>query len=152
MLQKSAGRIKLIFQTDVEYDKIDELVKTANDYFSSPEIIDKPKPHMDIKADTLDPFWLDFIKKNNLGTKISGVRFHCMRPGTSSASGHLHAKARGVFYIQAQEGVGDLLFPDLKIKIKPHKGLFVFVPAAENHAMSENKSDDIRIVLAFYVE
>ena len=142
----------MIFQQDIKYDKIDELVKEATDYFQSSKIIDKPKPHMDIKTETLDPFWFDFIKKNKLGTKISGVRFHCMRPGTSSASGHLHAKARGIFYIKAQDGVGDLLFPDLNIKIKPHRGLFVLVPATENHAMSENLSDDIRIVMAFYIE
>ena len=141
-----------VFQIDVKYDKIDELVKEATDWFNSPGIINKPKPIMDIKADKLDPFWLDFIKEHKLGTKIWGVRYHCMRPGTSSPAGHLHAKARGVFYIQAPEGVGDIMFPDLGIKIKPHKGLFVFVPPVVNHAMSENKSSQNRLIMAFYIE
>jgi len=92
------------------------------------------------------------IKDNNLGTKISGIGIHGMRPGTDSASGHLHSKARAAYYLQAPEGAGDLSFPDLNITIKPHRELFVVVPAVENHAISKNTSDEIRIVLAFYIE
>lgn len=142
-----------VFQQDIKYDKIDELVKEATEFFATDVKQSKnPRPHMNIKTEDLDPFWLDFVKKNKLGTKISGVRFHGMRPGSESEDPHLHAKARGVFYIQAPEGVGDLTIPDQNEIIKPHRGLFVVVPAVERHGMTENKSNDIRIIMAFYIE
>ena len=140
----------MIFQTDVYYDGTDDLIKKATDYFNSPEILRKSKPMLKLKD--IDPIFLDLIKKNNLGTKITGIGVHCMRPGTDSASGHLHGKARGVYYLQVPEGVGDLFFPDLDTTIKPHRGLFVVVPAKVNHSMSTNKSDKMRMVLAFYIE
>lgn len=137
----------MIFQQDIEYNKIDDLIKTGMAYAEQLESATGM-----LKLGEIDPFFLDFVKKNNLGTKISNIGIHIMKPGSSSPYGHLHAKARCVFYIQAPEGVGSLLFPDLNITIKPHKGLLVVVPAKVNHAMSENKSDEVRIVFAFYVE
>jgi len=136
----------MLFQLDVEYDGIDKLIQYALDYFNSPEVIKKQKPH--INMEDIDPFFLDLIKQHNLGTKITGVAIHGMRKGSNFAAGHLHAKDRGVFYLQVPEGVGSLSFPNLDITIKPHRGLFVVVPAEENHAMSENKSDEIRLALA----
>ena len=113
-------------------------------------VINKSKPML--KLDEIDPIFLDIVKKHNLGTKISGVGIHGMKPGTDSEAGHLHERARGVYYLQAQEGVGNLLFPDLDITIKPHRGLFVVVPSKENHAIGKNTSDEIRLALAFYIE
>jgi len=143
----------MIFQKDIEYNGIDRMVSEAEVFFrTDPKASKNPHPHMDIKTEDLDPFFLKFVKDNNLGTKISGVRYHGMRPGSESEDPHLHAKARGVFYLQAPDGVGNLTIPDQDEIIKPHRGLFVVVPPAERHGMTENKSDDIRLVLAFYVE
>lgn len=140
----------MIFQKDVYYDGIDKLIHQGLEYFNSDDIVNNAKPMLKVKE--IDPFFLDFIKDNNLGTKLSGIGIHAMRPGSGSPAGHLHAKARAVYYLQAPEGVGDLIFPDLNIRIKPHRGLFVVVPALEKHAIGKNTSDDIRLVLAFYIE
>lgn len=140
----------MIFQKDVQYDKTDELIKQGMEYFNSPQIIKKPKPML--KMEDIDPFWVDFIKKHKIGTKISGVGIHCMRPGSESPAGHLHGKARGVYYLQTPDGVGDLTFPNLNKIVKPHKGLFVMVPAKELHAITKNTGKGIRLILAFYIE
>ena len=137
----------MIFQMDVEYDGIDSLIDDALKHFKK---INKPNPIQDI--DEIDPIFLDVIKKHNLGTKISGIRVHGMIPGYESEDPHSHQKSRGVYYLQAPEGVGDLLFHDLDITIKPHRGLFVVVPAKERHGITRNNSDVIRLVLAFYIE
>jgi len=136
-----------IFQMDIEYDGIDKLIQDALKHF---EKIDKPNPIQDIEK--IDPVFLDVIKKHNLGTKISGIRIHGMLPGYESEDPHTHQKARGVYYLQAPEGVGSLTLPDMDIIIKPHKGLFVVVPAVERHGITRNNSDEIRLVLAFYIE
>ncbi len=137
----------MIFQQDIEYDKIDDLVKIGMDYSEQAEA---EKGMLRLKE--LDPFFLDFIIQNNLGTKISGVGINWTKPGSGHPDGHLHAKARCVFYIQAPEGAGNLSFPDMGIEIIPHKGLFVLVPPVVNHAILENKSDKIRLTLSFYIE
>lgn len=142
----------MVFQMDVEYPEIDKLAKTAMDYFTSPKMIDNQKPILRVKTEDLDPFWINLVKRYNLGNSISNVKFHAMWPGSESEDPHQHQKARAVFYIQVPEGVGNLTLPDMDIVIKPHKGLFVVVPAEERHGITKNNSDEIRIVLAFYIE
>lgn len=140
----------MIFQMDIEYDGKDKLVKDGLAYINLPEIINNAKPML--KLNEIDPFFVDFIKKHNLGTKISGIGIHAMRPGSESEDPHKHMLSRAVYYIQAPEGVGSLTLPDRDVIIKPHDGLFVVVPAKERHGITMNMSDEIRLILAFYIE
>jgi len=139
----------MIFQKDVEYDGIDKLIQDALDTFNSPEKIYNPKPIMEAE---IDPLFLDIMKENNIGTKISGVRIHGMRPGSESEDPHNHQKARAVYYLQALEGAGNLTLPDQNKIIKPHRGLLVVVPKEELHGITMNYSNEIRLALAFYIE
>ena len=75
-----------------------------------------------------------------------------MKPGADHNAGHNHQTDTGVYYLQAPKNCSKLIFPNLGIEIEPHDGLFVVVPAKEIHLMTENKSDEIRLALAFCIE
>ena len=137
----------MIFQTDIKYDKIDELVKEGMEYALSNN---KEKPMKKIRD--IDPFFLDFIIQNNIGTKITGGGIVCMKPGSESADPHQHQRAKGVLYLQVPEGVGSLLLQDLDEIITPHKGLFVVIPAKASHGVTKNDSNEIRLALSFNIE
>lgn len=142
----------MIFQLDVEYGGKDKMIQDALIHFETPTKIKKDRPIMEVKTEDLDPLFLNIMKKYNLGTKISGVRVHGMKSGSESEDPHNHPKARAVYYLQAPEGVGSLTLPDRDIIIKPHTGLLVVVPAKERHGITRNMSNEIRLVLAFYIE
>jgi len=140
----------MIFQLDVKYDGRDKLVRETLDYMDSHKFTIPEKAG--INLDGVDDFFLHLIKRYNLGTKITNPRMHFMKPGADHNTGHNHQTDTGVYYLQTPKNCSKLIFPDLGIEIEPHEGLFIVVPAREIHAMTENKSDGIRLALAFNIE
>ncbi len=105
-----------------------------------------------MKIKELDPFFLDLIKRWGLGNKILNPRVHFMLPDADHQAGHNHSTDTGIYYLQIPKNSGNLVFPNLNIEIEPHEGLFLVVPAKEIHTITENKSDGIRLALAFCIE
>ena len=139
----------MIFQLDVKYNGKDKLIIDTLDFIKTRKFTIAEKAEMKVP---LDPFFLDLIKKNKLGNKITNSRVHFMKPKAHHKDGHNHETATGVYYLQTPKNSGNLIFPNLDIEIEPHEGLFIVVPAKETHAITENTSNEIRLALAFCIE
>ena len=140
----------MIFQVDIEYYGKDKLIQETLDFIKNYKFSNTKKAEMKILD--IDPFFFNLIKRWGLGTKITNPRVHFMMPNADHKAGHSHQTATAVYYLQTPKNSGSLIFPNLDIEIEPHEGLFVVVPAKETHAITENKSDGIRLALAFCIE
>ena len=107
---------------------------------------------MKIKPKYLDPIFEDFIRKNNLGIRITKAWVHYMDKGADYGSPHVHAVDTGVFYLQVNEKSGDLSIPEKNESVTPENGMLVIVPANDYHVISKNESEETRYALAFWFE
>ena len=95
------------------------------------------------------------------------------KKGASNAR-HTHPNSylSAVYYIKAPKNCGDILFYDPRsakvnrkppttkanalnseeVKITPQDGMMVFFPSYLHHAVSENRSDEERIIISFNVD
>ena len=95
------------------------------------------------------------------------------KKGASNAR-HTHPNSylSAVYYIKAPKNCGDILFYDPRsakvnrkppttkanalnseeVNITPQDGMMVFFPSYLHHAVSENRSDEERIVISFNVD
>ena len=128
--------------------------------FDGRKLIDEMNKHIEenpsfekgpLKYDKIDSFFHNLIKRYGLGDKITKIRTHFMKPGSQYDIPHDHVEKTGVYYLQVPKNCGSIYFPNLNVEIEPHEGLFVLVPSKEKHGITENKSDGIRIALAFCI-
>lgn len=110
----------------------------------------KGRGDMKIKLEKLDPFWLDFVRKNNLGVGITKAWVHYMDSGADHETAHVHEPDTCVFYLRVPENSGNLVF-DGEI-ITPKEGMLVIVPGGAHHAITKNRSEETRYALAFWIE
>lgn len=138
-----------IHQSVHKYRGKDLMIREALEYYKSHKLF---RLVGEMKIKNLDSFFTELIKSLNLGKKITHVRVHYVKPGGDHATGHNHGKDTGVFYLQVPKDSGNLVFPKLGVTIVPEVNHFVVVPAEEVHAITENKSDEIRLALAFDID
>jgi len=112
---------------------------------------DKSKSDMKLPVKDLD-FFLNLIKEHKLGTKLIEAWVNFMMPSTDHLAGHIHPYATGVYYLLSPKNSGNLKFPDMNLEIEPRENLFLVVPKAVTHSITENKSNGLRISLAFFFE
>ena len=106
-------------------------------------------------------------------TKITNMWAIINKKGASNAR-HTHPNSylSAVYYIKAPKNCGDILFYDPRsakvnrkppttkanalnseeVKITPQDGMMVFFPSYLHHAVSENRSDEERIIISFNVD
>ena len=137
----------MIFTTTISFDG-SKLIDEMNTHIKENPTFEKGP----LKYDKLPEFFYDLIKRYNLGTKITKVRTHFMKPGSQYDIPHDHVENTGMLYLQTPKGCGSIYFPDLDVEIEPHEGLFLIIPAKTKHGITENKSDGIRIALAFCIK
>ncbi|WP_089724474.1 putative 2OG-Fe(II) oxygenase [Candidatus Thiosymbion oneisti] len=83
-----------------------------------------------------------------------GFWFNAQGPGQSTSE-HTHEELdellSGVYYLSAPEHSGDLILRDgrLSIHVTPEAGLFLFFPPSLSHRVETNRSDALRLSLAF---
>jgi len=83
-----------------------------------------------------------------------GFWFNAQRPGQFTSE-HTHEELdellSGVYYLSAPERSGDLILRDgpLSIHVTPAAGLFLFFPPNLSHRVETNRSDALRLSLAF---
>ena len=106
-------------------------------------------------------------------TKITNMWAIINKKGASNAR-HTHPNSylSAVYYIKAPKNCGDILFYDPRsakvtrkppttksnalnseeVNITPQDGMIVFFPSYLHHSVSENRSDEERIVISFNVD
>lgn len=65
---------------------------------------------------------------------------------------HWPALWSGVYYLRAPKGSGDLVFPQLKQRIRPKDNLLVLFRGDVRHGVEENETDNERICVSFNVK
>lgn len=84
----------------------------------------------------------------------SGFWFNAQAPGQSTSE-HTHQELdellSGVYYLSAPQGSGDILLQDglIELRVRPEAGLFLFFPPNLSHRVETNRSDQLRLSLAF---
>lgn len=90
------------------------------------------------------------------GPRRCGFWLNAMAPGTAT-SVHTHAEAdellSGVYYVSTPVGCGDLLFtaPPFEVRVTPRAGLLLLFPPTLAHGVERNRSDDLRLSIAFNI-
>lgn len=135
-----------------EFPDRDQWIQFMNREMKVRDFPDKIKGCVDIDYTKIEPFFTGLLKKLDMSGKITRAWIHFMASGSDHDTGHNHQTDTGVYYLQTTKNTSKLRFPNLDIEIEPHDGLFVVVPAKEIHAMTENKSNETRLTLAFSIE
>ena len=130
-----------------DYPHKDRLIKETIEFSKTERYVNAVYGQMFFTK--VDKFFLDLVKRYKLGSGIGIIRTHFLRPGGDHATGHAHGVDTGVYYLQIPENSGDLFFLKDDIMIKAQVDHFVVVPANAIHGVSENKSNELRIALAF---
>ena len=142
----------MIVTVNEEFPDKDLWIDFMNKEMKIRDFPDKIKGCVDIDHTKIEPFFMTLLERLDQNGKITRAWIHFMTPGSDHDTGHNHQTDTGVYYLQTAKNTSKLRFPDLDIEIEPYDGLFVIVPAKEIHAMTENKSDGIRLTLAFCIE
>ena len=135
-----------------EFPDKEQWIKFMNKEMKIHNFPDKIKGCVDIDHTKIEPFFTELLKKLSMNGKITRAWIHFMAPSSDHDTGHNHQTDTGVYYLQVSKNTSKLRFPNLDIEIEPHEGLFVVIPAKEIHAMTENKSNETRLTLAFSFE
>ncbi len=110
---------------------------------------DKIKGCVDIDHTKIEPFFKKLLLKKGLDITIDKAWIHFMAPGSDHRHGHEHSHDTGVYYLQIPENSGLLHFNKTKEFITPEEDMLVVVPKLITHSMTENKSNGVRIAMAF---
>jgi len=98
--------------------------------------------------------WARDILGWGAGSLRCGFWFNAQGPGQATSE-HTHEELdellSGVYYLSAPAHSGDLVLLDgrLSTRITPEAGLFLFFPPSLTHRVETNRSDALRLSLAF---
>jgi len=132
------------------YPHKDKLIIDTMKYYRS--LKDISNKYGQMYFENLDDFFLEIVKFYKLGTKIMNPRTHFLEPHGHHKNGHTHQVDTGIYYLQIPKNSGNLFFHNLGITIEAQVDHFIVVPSNELHGVTMNKSNEIRIALAFDIE
>jgi len=83
-----------------------------------------------------------------------GFWLNAQGPGQSTSE-HVHEELdellSGVYYLKVPERSGDIVLQEgrISMRVKPEAGMFLFFPPSLSHRVEVNRSDELRLSLAF---
>ncbi len=110
-------------------------------------------PELGIILDQAEPWAREILGWGTTPLRC-GFWFNAQGPGQATSE-HTHEEfdelLSGVYYLSVPEHSGDLILRDgrLSTRITPEAGLFLFFPPSLSHRVETNRSDALRLSLAF---